>query len=163
MHSVNGLFGMEVVNESTGEKKAKVQDVVFDENSGNIVALLISGNRVLGGSRVVRWDLVSSLGDVVVVRDGEPVELKEDVEVAGLSKQSHQITGTEIVTDGGEKVGSVGDVLVDDRGTVVGYEVKRGLIGGRGFLPVEKVRSAGRDAIIVEDADLPSMKDARRG
>ena len=163
MQSVNGLFGMEVVNESTGEKKAKVQNVVFDEDYGNVVALLVSGNRVMGGSRIVRWDLVSSIGDVIVLRDDELVELKEDPEVAGLSKQSRQITGTEIVTDGGEKIGSVGDLFVDDRGAVVGYEVKRGLIGGHDFLPVEKVRSAGRDAIITEDADLPSMKDVRRG
>ncbi|MGI9048558.1 MAG: PRC-barrel domain-containing protein [Rubrobacteraceae bacterium] len=163
MHSVNGIFGREVVNESTGEKLAKVQNIVFDEDSSTIVALLIPGDRMLGGSRVVRWNLVSSIGDVIVVRDSELVDLKEDTEVAGLSRQSHQITGTEIVTEGGEKIGAVSDLLVDDRGAVIGYEVKQGLLGGRDFLPVEKVRSAGRDAIIAEDADLPSMKDVLRG
>ena len=50
MHSVNGLFGREVINESSGEKLSKVQGVVFDEDSANIVAFLISGNRVMGGS-----------------------------------------------------------------------------------------------------------------
>lgn len=163
MHSVNGIFGREVVNESTGEKLAKVQNIVFDEDSSTIVALLIPGDRMLGGSRVVRWNLVSSIGDVIVVRDSELVDLKEDAEVAGLSRQSHQITGTDIVTEGGEKIGAVSDLLVDDRGAVIGYEIKQGLLGGRDFLPVEKVRSAGRDAIIAEDADLPSMKDVLRG
>ena len=75
MHSVNELFGREVVNESTGEKLAKVQNVVFDEDSNRIVALAVPGNRVLGGSRVVRWSWISSIGDVLVMRDGEPVGL----------------------------------------------------------------------------------------
>ena len=163
MHSVNGLFGREVINESTGEKLSKVQGVVFDEDSANIVAFLISGNRVMGGSRVVRWESVSSVGDVIVVRDGEHPDLNEDTEVAGLTRQSHQITGTDVVTEGGEKIGTVGDLFVDDGGAVIGYEVKQGLLSGRDFLPVEKVRSAGRDAIIAEDNDLPSMKDVRRG
>ena len=162
MHSVNELFGREVVNESTGEKLAKVQNVVFDEDSNRIVALAVPGNRVLGGSRVVRWSRISSIGDVLVMRDGEPVGLEEDPEVADLSRRSHQITGTEILTEEGEKIGAVGDLFVDDRGVVIGYEVKQGLLGGRHFLPTEKVRSAGRDAIIAEDADLPSMKDVRR-
>ena len=97
------------------------------------------------------------------MRDGEPPELNEDTEVAGLTRQSHQITGTAVVTEGGEKIGTVGDLFVDDGGAVIGYEVKQGLLSGRDFLPVEKVRSAGRDAIIAEDNDLPSMKDVRRG
>ncbi|MGH3088395.1 MAG: PRC-barrel domain-containing protein [Rubrobacteraceae bacterium] len=161
MQSANGLFGKEVVVRDTGEKQATVKNLVFDGDARSVVALLISGG-LFDSSRVVRWDSIVSLSDVVVVREDAPFEkLKDDPEVENLHRHSHKITGTEII-HAGEKIGTVDDIFVDDSGLVVGYEVKEGMLSSNKFLLVEEVESSGKDAIVVKTADLPLMKDVKR-
>lgn len=97
---------------STGEKIAKVQEVVFDEEA--------------------------------------------------LRKQEYQITGTEIVSENGVKVGEVADVLIGETGAVLAYEVKRGALrdlGGREQAPIQRVVSSGKDAIIVGEDPLAYPED----
>ncbi len=161
MQSVNGLFGKEVVVRDTGEKQATIKDIVFDRDARSVVALLISGG-LLDSSRVVHWNSIVSLKDVVVVYGDAPFEkLKDEPEVENLHRHAHKITGTEIIHDG-EKIGSVGDVFIDDAGLVVGYEVKEGMLSSNKFLPVEDVESSGKDAIVARTSDLPSVKDVKK-
>ena len=127
MQRVNELFGKEVVRQTSGEKQGNVRDIVFDEESLNIVALLVGGT--IGRGRALRWTSVASVGDVVVVGGEEALgKLGEDPEVANLHKKSHTLTGTEIVTQEGEKIGEVRDIFVNERGQVGGYEVSRGMV-----------------------------------
>ncbi|MGB3682430.1 MAG: PRC-barrel domain-containing protein [Rubrobacteraceae bacterium] len=163
MQKVNELFEKDVVAQSSGEKLAKVRDLVFDGEASRLVAMLIAGSTPFGGTQVVRWNMVVSTGDVVVVTGEDLPNLGDEPEVDALHRSGRHITGTDIVTEEGEKVGAVGDIFVDDRGVVVGYEVKQGLLSSNKFLPVEKVRSAGKDAIIAIDADLSSVKDVENG
>ena len=167
MHRANELLGKNVVNEGTGEKIGQVRELVFDAEIRKLVALLETSSAVFGGTRVVRREHVVSLGDVVVVVfDGEPPKLRDDAEVSALRERERQITGTEFVTEGGEKVGEVAEVLLDDRGMVLGYEVKHGLVrdlvGGRDQVPVEDVVSLGRDAVIVRDRPRIGPESAER-
>lgn len=166
MQRANELFGKEIVNQATGVKQATVRELIFDQEARNIVALLVGGG-LLGHNMVVRWSSIMSVGDVIVV-EGEALLAvgSEDPEVADLRKQAHRITDTNIITEAGEKSGTVSDLFVDERGRVVGYEVKQGLLkdlGGRKFLPMENVRGVGRDAIVAINSDLVSIKDAEKG
>ena len=52
MQRVNELFGKEVVRQTSGEKQGNVRDIVFDEGSLNIVALLVGGT--IGRGRALR-------------------------------------------------------------------------------------------------------------
>ncbi|AHY45845.1 hypothetical protein RradSPS_0562 [Rubrobacter radiotolerans] len=161
MIEVNKLFGKEVVVQETGEKTSKVENVVFDERARRLVALLISDG-LLESSRVVRWPEIVSLRDVVVVRGGVDFRrLRDDPEVRDLDKRRYRITNTEIIHDG-EKIGSVGDIFVNESGAVVGYEVKGGFFKSDRFLPIEEVESSGRDAIVARTGDLPRVKDVKR-
>lgn len=161
MHSVNGLFGKEVVVRDTGEKQATVKNIVFGKDAKAIVALLIGGG-VFDGSRVVRWRSIVSLKDVVVVHGDAPfAKLKDEPEVENLHRHAHKITGTEVI-HAGEKIGSVDDIFVDDAGFVVGYEVKEGMLSSNKFLPVADVESSGKDALVASASDLRSMRDVKR-
>lgn len=162
MQRANKLFGKEVVEQATGEKQGTVHDLVLDSKALSFIALLVGG--MIGRDRVVRWNSVVSVGDVVVIGDEAPLaKLGDDPEVAHLHEKGHRVTGTEIISEEGEKLGTVSDLFVDDRGRVIGYEVSGGTISdlrGRKFLPVEKVRAAGKDAIIASDPELSPLKDA---
>jgi uncharacterized protein YrrD len=164
MQRVNELFGKEVVRQTSGEKQGKVRDIVFDEESRSIVALLVGG--MVGRGKALHWASVASVGDVVVVGGEEALEkLGEDPEVADLHKKRHMITGTEIVTKEGEKIGEVRDVFVNERGRVGGYEVSRGMVSdlrGRKFLPIENVEAIGKDTIIASNTDLLPVAEAEK-
>ena len=164
MQRVNELFGKEVVRQTSGEKQGNVRDIVFDEELLNVVALLVGG--MVGRGRALRWTSVTSVGDVVVIRGEEALDkLGEDREVAELHKKSHRITGTEIVTQEGEKIGEVRDIFVNERGRVGGYEVSRGIVSdlrGRKFLPLENVQAIGKDTIIVSYPDLLPVEEAEK-
>lgn len=160
---VNELFHKEIVNQATGEKQATVSDIVFDGEVSNIVALLVGGG-LLSRARVVRWASIVSLGDVIVVGDEASLDkLGNDPEVEELHKRAFRITGTDIVTEAGEKTGTVNDLFVDRRGRIIGYEVKQGLVRSSKFLPIGKVRTVGKDAIIASDSDLEPVKDVEKG
>lgn len=164
MQRVNELFGKEVVSQASGEKQGTVQDIVFDEGASNIVALLVGG--FVGRGRALRWASVTSVGDVVVLGGEETLDkLREDPEMAHLHKKKHRITGTDIVTQEGEKIGEVRDLFINERGQVTGYEVSRGMVSdmrGRKFLPMENVRASGKDTIIVSDPDLVPVEEAEK-
>ena len=164
MQRVNELFGKEVVSQTSGEKQGTVQDIVFDADASNIVALLVGG--FVGRGMALRWTSVASVGDVVVIRAEEKLDkLVDDPEVADLYKKQQKLTGTDIVTQEGEKIGQVHDLVVNERGQVGGYEVSRGMLSdmrGRKFLPMENVRATGKDTIIVSDPELLTIEEAEK-
>ena len=80
--------------------------------------------------------------------------LEDAPEVADLRETGHKITGTGILTKGGEKVGRVHDLFGDTRGRLLGYEVSRGRVSdlhGRKFVPIQNLWAAGKDAVIVSN------------
>jgi uncharacterized protein YrrD len=59
-----------------------------------------------------------------------------------------------VSADGGERLGEVADVLIDEhRQQVAGLVVRSGWFGGERVLPFSGVRSLGGDAVIAYSAD----------
>jgi uncharacterized protein YrrD len=64
-----------------------------------------------------------------------------------------------VISDKGEELGSIGDIFINERGEVIGYEVKQGMLHSDRYLAVENVQATGKDAIISRVAELPRVKD----
>lgn len=160
MHKVNELLGRDVLGQDTGEKRGTVKDLLFDEATTRVLALVVDGGGLFGGTKTVRWEYVVNVGDVVMLAGDAPLEgHRDDPEIDALRRRQHRITGTDIVTEGGEKIGEAADVLLDDAGIVRAYELKRGVIRdltGREQVPAEEVVSSGRDAIIIRNLPTTS-------
>lgn len=133
--------------------------------SRNVSALVVDSGGWFRDARVVPWSAIVSIGDVIIVQGDKPVmvasqspALKQDLQ------HDARITGAPIVTDTGERIGTVGDLFINDRGNVVGYEVKQGFVSdltGRKFLLADQVQSVGKDAVIAAaPEELPSVKKA---
>ncbi len=166
MRKANDLIGKPIVQQDTGERIASVYNVVIDRNTQRAVALLIQTGGWLRDARVVPWNRITSLGDVILARGDGPVIVKaNEAGLADVVAKDIQITGTRIVTASGEELGTVGDVFIDDDGRVLGYEVKHGLLSlaGRQFLPVAQAQTVGHDAVIATTSELPSVKEVERG
>jgi uncharacterized protein YrrD len=166
MRKANSLIGKELVNQATGEKLATVQDIILDNDAHQVVALLVDSGGWFRDARVVHWNAVVSIGDVVVVRGNTPIVVaSSDPQLAFLIETKTPMTGTTIISDGGERIGTVGDLFINDAGAVVGYEISQGFISdlaGRKFLSAENIQAVGKDAIIAHPSDLMSVKEARQ-
>jgi sporulation protein YlmC with PRC-barrel domain len=166
MQKVNDLYSKQVINQSTGERVASVRDVVLSADARRIVALVVGEGMWSNDERVVPWELVRSIGDYVIVESATPFAgLDDDAEVAELRKQAHRITDKMVVSDTGERLGSIGDMFFDNNGQIIGYSVKQGMLGSSGdapFLPAEQVQVIGKDAIIATDSDLGTLADVEQ-
>ena len=166
MRKANELIGKSVVHQATGERIATVRDLVFQPDASCVTALLIDGGGWFRDAQVIAWSTVTSIGDVVMVQGDTPIQRANDVpQIRDELDQKFQLTNTAIMTDAGERIGTVGDLFIDETGKVVGYEVKQGLVNdlaGRKFLSADSVKTVGKDAIIADTTDLTTVKQAQR-
>lgn len=163
MKKVNELYSKSVIHQSTGDRIGSVSDVVLDSEVRHVVALVVND----GNSHVVRWNAIMGIGEMIVVSGELPLRtVADDDEVSELLKRANRITGTTIVSDGGEKIGTVGDLFIDESGEIVGYSVSQGLfkdMRGRKFLPVQDVHAVGKDAVIATaSSELALNKEKER-
>lgn len=159
---INDLLGRTVINQTTGERLAKIDDVVFSEDMHAVIALLISGQGWFSQPCVVRWGVVQTIGDVVVVNSETALpRLSDDPMIAKLRDQNQKISGKSLIGADGKKIGTVTNTLIDEHGNVVGFEVDPGgLFIGRKFLPIAQVQTVGKDAIIASDSTLFDRSEA---
>lgn len=166
MRKANELIGKSIVHQASGERLGSVRDLVFEPNARRVAAILVDNGGLFRDARVISWSAVASIGDVVMVTGDTLVQRASDApEVSEELRQDVQISGTPIVSESGERIGTVGDLFINDAGAVIGYEIKQGFVSdlaGRKFLAVEQVKTIGKDAIIADVSDLPTVKQAQR-
>ena len=161
MLKAKDLIGKALIHQATGQQIATVHDVLLD-NAGTAILAVLVGGGWLSATRVVPWESVVKFSDVLLVDGADPIiDARSDPQIAAELKQSHPLTGTTLLSESGEQIATVGDLLINERGQVVGYQVRQGFINdlaGRKFLPIAYVQAIGKDAVIAKDTDLVSMK-----
>lgn len=164
MRKAKDLIGKSIVNQATGEQVASVRDILFDSSARHVAALVVDNGGWFRDARVVCWDSVASIGDVVMARGPSPVVIASEApELKDELQGDVRVSGLPIMNEGGERIGTVGDLFIDDAGNVVGYEVSQGFVSdltGRKFLYAADVQTIGRDAVIAHAAELKSVKRA---
>jgi len=150
------LNGKAIVDIQTGEKIGQVDDLLFDPNTLGIGALLFSEgglfnrqSQSLPAINVQVWGK-----DVLLVnRSGTGGTLDQMPGKDEFVKLSDQLRGRYVVSTAGERVGQIDDVLIDERGRLVGYDLSQVFIQGRlaelKRIPVNATSSLGKDVLIV--------------
>jgi uncharacterized protein YrrD len=105
--------------------------------------------------------------DVILVRSNEVMPRDDTLEgVSSLLAVYKQLKGQEVVTEQGVRIGIVGDVLIDEKGKVISYDLAKVFIEGplseSRQIPLEATRSLGPDVIIVDSRllETPQANDA---
>ena len=80
-----------------------------------------------------------------------------------MSKRVTDVIGRPVVSaDSGKKLGTVGDLLLDDAGSeVVGLVVRHGRLRGEDVLPATAVHSLGPDAVVSRNDELIDGREWR--
>ena len=78
-----------------------------------------------------------------------------------MSKRATDVIGRPVVSaDSGKRLGTVGDLLLDDHGRqLLGLVVKHGAFRGEDVLLVESVQSLGTDAVVSRSDALVTARE----
>jgi uncharacterized protein YrrD len=150
------LIGKPLVTLAHGEIIGKVKDILIDPESYEIAALVLPGKMFSRKTRMLARHQIHVFGkDVILIKSNEVMTRDDTLEgVASLLGVSKQMKGQEIVTEQGVRIGIVGDVLVNEKGKVVSYDLAKVFIEGpisqSRQIPLEATRSLGPDVIIVD-------------
>ncbi|MBI5032134.1 MAG: PRC-barrel domain-containing protein [Chloroflexi bacterium] len=115
-----------------GKKVGEVKDLYLDQDLHAITAVLVGTEGLLNRkARVIPRSTVEVLGvDVWLAKDSESIVDLTTLNEADTFVLANDLRGREIQTEGGTKLGAVEDVLLDDRGNVLGFSLGKVYVQG---------------------------------
>jgi len=166
MRKGHNVTGLTVIGQSDGSDLGKVRDVIFDYESSEVLALLVSEKELFGliDAQVVPWREILEIGpDSVIVGSRESViRGGDDARIHDEMNRQHGLVGKNIHTTDGRNLGAFADIYFEDDARIVGYEVTGGLfadaVSGRRFMPVPDSFVIGDDVALVPPAVADHME-----
>jgi uncharacterized protein YrrD len=163
MRKGNEIIGKPVVSYQSGRKIDTIKDLLFDQNSNQLLGFLIREGGWFSSPRILLLKDVLAIGaDAVITTSADNVlSAKQVPEVARILEYNNVLKGTRILTTDGQNLGTMVDLYFDNEtGVVEGYEVSGGLFAdaysGRSFVPSPQTLKIGKDVafVPVETASL---------
>jgi uncharacterized protein YrrD len=163
MRKGSDVINKVVVTYDTGERVARIQDLIFDQDSNQLLGFLVSEAGWFRGAEVIPFRQVQAIGAsaIVIPSKGAIVRAAKVPEIRAILKRNNVLRGTRIMTVSGRDLGTMIDLYFNDQtGIVEGYEVSGGLFAdaysGRSFVPAPQTLRIGEHVAFVpiETADL---------
>jgi uncharacterized protein YrrD len=164
----SAIRGLPVVTIAGGEDVAEVRDVIYSPEAGRVVGLTLNKRGFLAGRRreVLSAETIRAIGrDAVMIDDESSLIMAESSPAdLGTPPSGRDVTGDEVLTEGGASLGQVRDivVLVGSNGAVVGYEIDT-TTGGIGYIPVPSQLAVSGSALVVPDTTRQFIEDDLAG
>jgi uncharacterized protein YrrD len=134
-----------LVSVTDGKKLGEVKDIYCNSNVTKVVAAHLGKSGIINRkSLMVDLAHVKLFGADVWLMDGSEIVIATD-EVQGADKYilGDALRGREIQTDGGTKIGTVGDILIDAQNNVVGFSLSKVQVQG----PIAEAKTIARAAV----------------
>jgi len=170
MYKGNHVLGKKLVAYETGEQVSRVQDLIFDHQSNQLLGLLVDEGGLFGKPRVVAMEAVQSIGkdSVIVSKKDAVVDAEMLPKMQAILAQKNALKNTKITTMDGQDLGTFLDIYFDEQTwRLTGYEVSGGLFAdiysGRSFVPAPLTLKIGEDYAFVENAVADRMKEHTGG
>lgn len=156
---VEQILKRELVTAAEGRRLGKPEDVVLDPDRHEIAYLLVNRGAVHDTALVVQAEAVRSFGT-----DALAVDRLDSLTIAGRDPQALRLLERDVefrrhpvLTSKGVDLGRIASIVVDERGHVLEYRVRKGLLGW--LKPAQKVEPATLGTFGVEAA----IVDEKRG
>ncbi len=164
---LRALRGLAVIAVESGERIGEVSDVLLDPQERQLAVLRVRrGGRFRGDLSDVLFSELQSIGrDAVMLPHREVLRPASDEERATL--RLDEFVGLRVVTERGEAQGTVDDAEFDPTSGVLTAVVIAppgigGLLGRRRTVPIEQVRTIGRDAVVLHEIGPGEREDERQ-
>lgn len=168
MRKGSDLIGKGIIAYDTGEKIDSIEDLVFDQNTNQLLGFVVDEGGWTRSARVLPLQSVQSIGPdaVIVPARGAVVPAERVPSMYRILERDNILKGTKILTTDGRDLGTMVDLYFDEAtGQVEGYEVSGGVFAdaysGRAFMPAPQTLKIGEDAAFVppEVAALMAAQD----
>ncbi len=118
---------------SDGVHLGDIKDLYLDFEARRVVALYLGREGLLSRKTLaVRREAIQVLGqDAWLAADGTEVADLREMDDSSTFLLAGDIRGREIETDGGTRVGTVGDVILDAEGSVEGFSLGKTHLQGK--------------------------------
>lgn len=159
------LRGMPVVSIAGAEKLGSVQDLVLNPDAQHVVAIRI---KLLPEGVVKTVSAVDArVGqDAVTTKDPRSVGEEELTELQGTVDLA-TLLGTRVLSHGGNLLGNIEDVEIDEGLSITGYEIGKGglanLFGGRSSIPAAQGMHYVKDMLMVPDEVVAELARRKAG
>lgn len=165
---LRGMRGRPVLSVETGERFGEIVDVLIDPETRRIEILRFRrGGLFRGETSDVAFADTQSIGrDAVMVPN--PSVLRPASEARAALLRIDELVGLRVVTDHGEARGRIDDAEFDPAtGTLTALVIEPtglgGLLGRRQRLPIDQVRTIGRDVVVIQSEQPSQATDASAG
>ena len=131
MRKGHSITGLQVLALDNAAELGHVIDLVFDHDADQCLGLLLRERSMFHAAQLVPWQAISVLGqDAVMVTNHDSVIAPEDdANLRAIMERDAHLSGTKMMTETGDDIGTFGDVYLDENsGKVIGYEASGGLI-----------------------------------
>jgi uncharacterized protein YrrD len=145
------LLDMPVIATDTGRRLGEVDKLLFEPGAHAMLGLVVKPTDKEPLLLLPR-DKVRSIGkDAVTTVDEASLQvLDSDQHARRLAEGPGHLSGLRILTEDGDDLGKVDNVLLNDDLSVASYQVSTGLLGmSKREFRVSDVVSAGPDAIVI--------------
>jgi len=157
MRKAKSLTGLKIITQNNGQDLGTIRDLIFSETTQRLVALLLTDRELFGviDATCIRFESVREIGPnaVMIPSIEDVVKVHSDPVIAEGYDAQFSLDGKQVTTDGGEKLGRVSDLYLDDSGYITGYEISGGLFAdafnGKRYLAAPSRITMGQDVIIV--------------
>jgi uncharacterized protein YrrD len=165
MLRLSELAGRPVVAQDAGARVGEVADVLTDGD--RVVGIVLAGG-ILASEQVLPFSEVQRMGQdtVIATSNSGVLDAKRWAQSGIAGQRLSTLRKKQILTTTGHILGVVGDVYLDENGTVAGYDVESrgfgGLVKRHQMLPANGV-TVGPSALVVsqEAADAFASQGAR--
>ncbi|MBD1822740.1 PRC-barrel domain-containing protein [Cyanobacteria bacterium FACHB-DQ100] len=163
MRKGSDIIGRTILAFDTGKRVARVQDLIFDQDTNQLLGILVQESGLFHSAKVVPLEAISAFGsDTLIIPTKEAIiSTHHDERIHRVFRRNIILKGTRIVTTDGRYLGSVVDLFFDEQtGAIEGYETSGGIFAdaysGRSFIPAPQTIRIGRDVTFVppETAEL---------
>ena len=153
------LAGLAVVTLSGGEKIGKVDDIVFNPNTGRVTGFFVDRGGLFTKPKFLPTGDVHTLGDDALTLSSETALLDGPSALTGelAAKTAENLP---VLNPAGTNLGKVVDIAVDTQSLTVPYLVlATGFVGdtlhGKPHLPISAIQTVGADSVIVSSSYDP--------
>jgi len=165
MKLASKLIGLPVVSFETGKKFEKIEDIIYDDQTNSIVALLVDRGGMFSEAKIIEYSKISSIGDdaIIVVDENVVMTASESELVSRAVGEQVSVRGKQIMTEDGKDLGKVTDLSIDEvSGRVVGYIASGGIFNdlykGQPYVPAPQAIKVGGDVLFVPSETAQLME-----
>lgn len=160
------LIGKPIFSVTDGRQLGSVKDIYLDIDLGILNGIFLGHEGLFNRkARVIARDNIAVFGyDAVLVNASDVVTDSNETPEVDIWLRRENVLGREVETPGGTKVGTVGDILFDEKARVVGFSLARVYVAG----PVAEKRlilkeavsdPGGKDGVVKVDLSLAEKSE----